>query len=137
MAEYDCIMKTRDRACELTKRGRKHTLKLGIKMNEMHYQELRSKDDNRPMIVSALQMKRILRKPKQLDFERSILMLVREVDSKPEILKNVQDEEVKNLILEFKAITAEIEGVIHREDDVELDIQTHKDAKPLLGTSLD
>ena len=133
MAEYDCIMKTRDRACELTKRGRKHTLKLGIKMDEKHQKTEESKDDNRPMIVSALQMKRILRKPKQLDFQRSFLMLVREVDAKPDILKNVQDEEVKNLILEFKAITAEIEGVIHREDDVELDIQTDKDAKTPTG----
>ena len=51
MAEYDCFVKTRDRACELTKRGRRHTLKLGIKMDEKHKKEVESKDDNRPMIV--------------------------------------------------------------------------------------
>ena len=56
MAEYDCIMKTRDRACELTKRGRKHTLKLGIKMDDKHQKEVKSKDSSSPMIVSALQM---------------------------------------------------------------------------------
>ena len=131
MAEYDCLLRAKDRMCELVKKGKRHTLKLGIKIEERKSEC--QQGDNSPMIVSALQMKRILRKPKQLDIERSFMLLVQHVEAKPDILDNVKDKDVKELILGYQQITKDVPGVIHREDDVELDIQTEKDAKTPTG----